>query len=143
LTQIITSSERETELAGKTLASHLGPGDTVALFGELGAGKTAFIRGMAEGLGVKDAVSSPSFAILHEYRGEIPLYHFDMYRVSGWDDLCFTGFFDYLGAGGVCAVEWSENIDGALPENAVRVHMERREENERIIKISGSKEDVI
>ena len=133
---IISNSPLQTELAGKELASTLKKGDVVALFGGLGMGKTQFIRGLAIGLNIKDAVSSPTFALVHEYRGEIPLYHFDMYRVSTWDDLYSTCFFDYLESGGICAVEWSENIEEALPKNAILVSIERMEdENSRTIKI--------
>jgi len=133
---IISNSPLQTELAGKELASTLKKGDVVALFGGLGMGKTQFIRGLAIGLNIKDAVSSPTFALVHEYRGEIPLYHFDMYRVSTWDDLYSTCFFDYLESGGICAVEWSENIEEVLPKNAILVSIERMEdENSRTIKI--------
>ena len=121
LFKIATHNVKETEEAGRRLASRLKAGDVVALFGGLGLGKTAFIRGMAAGLGLRDRVSSPTFALVHEYRGAVPLYHFDMYRVSGWEDLETTGFFDYLDSGGVCAVEWAENIEGALPADAIRV----------------------
>lgn len=136
--EIITTCPVETEHAGEELAVKLKPGDIVAFFGGLGMGKTAFIRGLAKGLGIQDAVSSPTFALVHEYRGKIPLYHFDMYRVSGWDDLYSTGFFDYLDAGGICAVEWSENIEEALPKGFYRVEISRGSgDNERIIKIRG------
>ena len=101
-------------------------------------GKTAFTRGLARGLGITDGVSSPTFALVHEYRGNIPLYHFDMYRVSGWDDLYSTGFFDYLETGAVLAIEWSENIEGALPEDVIRIHISQGDtENERVFQISG------
>lgn len=134
--KIITQSTSETEAYGKQFASRLVRGDVVAFFGDLGMGKTAFIRGIAAGMGITDAVSSPTFAIVHEYNGKIPLYHFDMYRVSGWDDLESTGFFDYLDADGVCAVEWSENVEGALPQRAYIVEIARgKTDNERIITI--------
>ncbi len=129
--QIVTRSVSETEQAGRELAKTLHAGSVVALTGGLGMGKTAFIRGLAEGLGVTDPVSSPTFALVHEYRGRLPLYHFDMYRVSTWADLDSTGFFDYLEIGGVCAVEWSENIEQALPEDAVRVDISRMESDAR------------
>lgn len=127
--QIVTHSAAETVEVGRKLAENLVAGDVVAFFGGLGMGKTAFISGIAQGLCVTDHVSSPTFALVHEYRGKLPLYHFDMYRVSSWDDLYSTGFFDYLEAGGVCAVEWSENIEEALPENTVRVNISRDDEN--------------
>lgn len=121
----ITHSPAETEDFACAFAAGLRPGDVVAFYGDLGMGKTVFIRGLARGLSVTDPVSSPTFALVHEYRGPVPLYHFDMYRVSGWDDLQSTGFFDYLDADGVCAVEWSENIEQALPDRTIRVEIGR------------------
>ncbi len=136
--QFITSSETETEALGERLAKKLKPGDVVALFGGMGMGKTALTRGIARGLGVTEGVSSPTFALVHEYEGRVPVYHFDMYRVENWDDLYSTGFFDYLASGGVLIVEWSENIENALPENAVCVRMSRRGgDNERSISVDG------
>jgi tRNA threonylcarbamoyladenosine biosynthesis protein TsaE len=144
LQRIVTHSADETVEAGHKLAESLVPGDVVAFFGGLGMGKTAFISGIAKGLCVTDHVSSPTFALVHEYRGKLPLYHFDMYRVSSWDDLYSTGFFDYLEVGGICAVEWSENIEEALPENAVRVNISRgdgkeEDDNTRVITIIKGK----
>ena len=111
-------------------------GEVVAFFGTLGMGKTAFVRGMAKGLGIDESVSSPTYALVHEYEGRINLYHFDMYRVDGWDDLYSTGFFEYLEMGGVVAVEWSENIENALPDDTIFVTISVGEnENERIIEI--------
>ncbi|MDR3644474.1 MAG: tRNA (adenosine(37)-N6)-threonylcarbamoyltransferase complex ATPase subunit type 1 TsaE [Clostridia bacterium] len=136
--QIVSHSQKETAAAGAALARRLAAGDVVAFFGGLGAGKTSFIAGMAEGLGVTDPVSSPTFALVHEYRGPVPLYHFDMYRVTNEDDLFSTGFFDYLDSGGICTVEWSENIEGALPTETVRVSIEYGTgENDRMITIEG------
>lgn len=131
--QWITHSAQETEAAGAALARNLGPGTVVAMFGGLGMGKTAFVRGMAAGLGLGAEVSSPTFALVHEYGGSPPLVHFDMYRVSGWDDLYSTGFFDYLDQGAILAVEWSENIEAALPEDAIRVVFERTGDTGRVI----------
>ena len=100
-------------------------------------GKTAFTRGLARGLGADDVVSSPTFALVNEYSGRVPVYHFDMYRVASWDDLYSTGFFDYLDTG-VLIIEWSENIEGALPENALRITISRGEsDNQRIFDIEG------
>jgi tRNA threonylcarbamoyladenosine biosynthesis protein TsaE len=136
LIRITSLSPGETEQAGRELAQGLKPGDTVAFFGGLGMGKTLFIRGLAQGLGIKDPVSSPTFALVHEYRGSTPLYHFDMYRVESYDDLYSTGYFDYLGSTGICAIEWSENIENVLPEDAVRVSIELGAgEDSRIITI--------
>lgn len=132
---VVTRSPAETEAAGETLARTLCPGGVVALFGPLGAGKTQFVRGLARGLGDAGPVSSPTFALVHEYAGACPLYHFDMYRVESWDDLESTGFFDYLEAGGVVAVEWSEHIEAALPPEALRVEIVPVGENERRITV--------
>jgi tRNA threonylcarbamoyladenosine biosynthesis protein TsaE len=136
--KIISNNVDETINIGAMLAKHLKPSDVLALFGDLGSGKTALVRGIAKELGSNDAVSSPTFALVHEYHGIMPIYHFDMYRVSSWDDLYSTGFFDYLENGGICVVEWSENIENALPESAIKVSFEKGEqENERIISIEG------
>lgn len=140
--RIVTRSHRETEEAGFELAGSLRAGDVVALFGPLGMGKTEFIRGLARGLDIIDSVSSPTYALVHEYRGKVPLYHFDMYRVESYDGLISTGFFDYLDSGGICAVEWSENIEWALPENTVFVTIEPGgEEDSRIITIKRGNSD--
>ena len=105
-------------------------------------GKTAFTRGLARGMGFDCHVSSPTFAIVNDYGGNPPLVHFDMYKVESWDDLYSSGFFDYLDMGAVLAVEWSENIENALPENAVRVTIRQgTSENERIITVEGGYTD--
>ncbi|MBQ1453623.1 MAG: tRNA (adenosine(37)-N6)-threonylcarbamoyltransferase complex ATPase subunit type 1 TsaE [Ruminococcus sp.] len=135
--RIISDSAAETERIGERLAAKLNGDEVIALFGGLGMGKTAFTRGLARGLGVDDGVSSPTFALVNEYRGKIPIYHFDMYRVQSWDDLYSTGFFDYID-NGVLVIEWSENIEGALPDNALRVTISRGEHDEqRIFEIEG------
>ncbi len=139
-----THSPEETEALGEKLASVLHGGEVLAFYGGMGMGKTAFTRGLARGLGIPDGVSSPTFALVHEYRGNLPLYHFDMFRVSGWDDLYSTGFFDYLETGAVLAIEWSENIEGALPEGTIRIEISPGDrENERIISISGLQGNLI
>jgi tRNA threonylcarbamoyladenosine biosynthesis protein TsaE len=122
--EYITTTEGETEALAETLAARLKPGDVLAFRGGLGAGKTAFVRGLARGLGVSGQVSSPTFALVHEYGGAVPLYHFDMYRVEDWQSLYSTGFFDYLDSGGILAVEWSENIENALPEGTITITIE-------------------
>jgi tRNA threonylcarbamoyladenosine biosynthesis protein TsaE len=110
----------------------------LAFFGGLGMGKTAFVRGLASVHCPEAQVSSPTFALVNEYGGTPPLIHFDMYRVDGYEDLLTTGFFDYLDMGAVLSVEWSENIENALPENTVRVTIEKGEdENSRIITVEG------
>ena len=132
---VITNSPAETEAVGAALAARLKGGDVVALYGGLGMGKTAFVRGLAAGMKLNAEVSSPTFALVHDYGGNQSLIHFDMYRVSGWDDLYSTGFFDYLDAGAIIAVEWSENIEAALPEHTLRVKIEKLDENRRRIEI--------
>ena len=137
MNRFITNSAEETERLGERIASKLKGMEVIALFGGLGMGKTAFTRGLARGLGADDVVSSPTFALVNEYSGRVPVYHFDMYRVTSWDDLYSTGFFDYLDTG-VLVIEWSENIEGALPENALRITISRGEnDNQRIFDIEG------
>lgn len=137
----VSNSPRETEALGARLARRLNEGRVVAMFGGLGMGKTAFVRGMAAGRGLDAEVSSPTFALVHEYGGRPPLVHFDMYRVTGWDDLYSTGFFDYMDAGCLLAVEWSENVEAALPPDAVRVCFAADGENVRRIEITSSGEE--
>ena len=136
--EFLTWSPEETEALGEKIAEKLTGGEVIALSGEMGAGKTALTRGIARGLGVAGGVSSPTFALVHEYRGRLPVYHFDMYRIESWDDLYSTGFFDYLDSGGVLIVEWSENIENALPESAVRIRLRRGgTDSQRILTLEG------
>lgn len=137
--EFITHSPEETEKIGEALAKSLQPGTILAYRGDLGAGKTAFTRGLARGLGCKETVTSPTYTIVNEYLGgRLPLFHFDMYRLASSDDLWDIGWEDYLDRGGVCVVEWSENVADALPEDAVVVSFTRGEtDNERIITIEG------
>ena len=121
-----------TEEYGRSLAREMKGGMVLALFGGMGMGKTALVRGIAAGLGLSAEVSSPTFALVHDYGGLPPLVHFDMYRVTGWEDLYSTGFFDYLDAGAILVVEWSENIVSALPEDAIRLHISRVDETTRL-----------
>lgn len=137
MTRIITHSAAETEALGSRVAARCTAGTVVAFFGGLGMGKTAFVRGMASVLCPQAEVSSPTFALVNDYGGNPPLVHFDMYRVTGWDDLDTTGFFDYQDAGAILAVEWSENIEEALPADAVRVTIRRLSETEREIIVEG------
>ena len=140
-----TNSEQETEAAGEALAKTLPEGAVVVLYGDLGAGKTAFVRGMARGLGLTDRVSSPTFTIVNEYLGgERPLFHFDMYRLGGPEELFGVGWDDYLSRGGVIAVEWSENIEAAFEGNEIRVRLTRLGDETREIEIEmpGSIEEI-
>ena len=136
----LTHNEIETEALGETLARRLGPGDVVAYRGDLGAGKTAFTRGLAQGLGCRARVTSPTFTIVNEYAGgRLPLFHFDLYRLEGAGDLFDIGWDDYLDRGGVCAVEWSERAEEALPPETVRVTLRRcpEEEGWRSVTVEG------
>lgn len=135
--RILSHSAEDTEKIGARVAEALKGTEVIALFGGLGMGKTAFTRGLSAQLGVEEGVSSPTFALVNEYSGKYNIYHFDMYRVTSWDDLYSTGFFDYIG-NGVLVIEWSENIEGALPEDAVRISITKGEsDNERIFEIEG------
>lgn len=137
--EFLSHSTAETEAAGEALARRLRPGTVLAYQGGLGMGKTAFTRGLARGLGCGDRVTSPTFTIVNEYEGRIPLFHFDMYRLPDADALFDIGWEDYLGRGGVCAVEWSERVEDALPEDTVWVRIRRSPENDdwRIISVEG------
>ena len=135
--EYITHSPEETEAVGAALGKILTPGTVIAYKGDLGAGKTAFTRGLAKGLGCGETVTSPTYTIVNEYlSGRMPLFHFDMYRLSSSDDLWDIGWEDYLDRGGVCAVEWSENFSYAM-EDAVIVNIEKCGENYRRITIEG------
>ena len=136
--KFITGSPEETEQLAERLAATLEGTEVIAMFGGLGAGKTAFTRGLARGLESEDDVSSPTFALVHEYSGKYPVYHFDMYRITSWDDLYTTGFFDYMD-NGVMIIEWSENIEPYLPEKLITVHIVPIGENDREITIEGAK----
>ncbi|MGI5978175.1 MAG: tRNA (adenosine(37)-N6)-threonylcarbamoyltransferase complex ATPase subunit type 1 TsaE [Oscillospiraceae bacterium] len=132
-----THSEAETETLGETLAASLRPGSVVALYGDLGAGKTAFVRGMARGLKSPNRVTSPTFTIVNEYEGEIPLFHFDMYRLGGSDELFGIGWDDYLARGGVCVVEWSENVEDVFDGTEYRVSIDKLSENDRKVTVEN------
>ena len=137
--QTITHSPDQTKALGRKLAQALQGGTVVAFTGDLGAGKTAFVSGMAEGLGIEERVTSPTFTIVNEYEGgRLPLFHFDMYRLGSADELFHIGWEDYLARNGVCAVEWSENVEEALDGDTIRVDISRgQDENTRIITIEG------
>ncbi len=135
--EYITNSPEETEAVGAALGKVLTPGSIIAYKGDLGAGKTAFTRGLARGLGATEQVTSPTYTIVNEYlSGRMPLFHFDMYRLRSSDDLWDIGWEDYLDRGGVCAVEWSENVEDAM-ENAICVCIEKTGDESRRITIEG------
>ena len=137
--QVTTNNAKETEQVGEHLAAYLVPGSVVAFTGDLGAGKTAFVRGMARGLGVTERVTSPTFTIVNEYEdGSMPLFHFDLYRLGSSDELFDIGWEDYLCRGGVCAVEWSENAGGMAEPDWIHVDLRRGStDNQRVITIEG------
>ena len=134
----VSNNEKETEALGARLAASLPEGGAViAMYGELGAGKTAFIRGLGAGLQVKGAVVSPTFTIVNELQGARELFHFDMYRLGSADELFDIGWEDYLNRGGVCAVEWSENVEDAFDGSEIRVSIRKTGETGREITIEG------
>ena len=138
-----TNSPEETEAVGVRLAAVLTPGTVIAYEGDLGAGKTAFTRGLAKGLGAKEQVTSPTYTIVNEYlSGRMPLFHFDMYRLGSADDLWDIGWEDYLERSGVCAVEWSENVREAMT-GAIWVRIEKTGVDSRKITIEGGNGDVV
>ncbi len=138
--EYLSNSEAETEALGEALAGRLTAGDVIAFSGDLGAGKTAFTRGLARGLGVTERVTSPTFTIVNEYLGgRLPLFHFDLYRLGSAEELFDIGWEDYLDRGGVCAVEWSENGEGVL-EDPIRVDIRRgAADDQRVITITGER----
>ncbi len=143
--RVVSQNVKQTENLGKKIASVLKGTEVIAMFGDLGAGKTAFTRGLAFGLSYEYGVSSPTFAIVNEYCGKYNIYHFDMYRITNEDDLYSTGFYDYLDTG-VIIIEWSENIEYALDDTAIRIKIEKTDdENIRVFTIEGldEYEDII
>ena len=138
--EFITNSPEQTEAVGAALGKVLKPGTILAYRGDLGAGKTAFTRGLARGLGYTQPVTSPTYTIVNEYLGgRLPLFHFDMYRLASSDDLWDIGWEDYLERGGICAVEWSENVDDAM-DNAIYITIHKTGEESRKIEIEGGME---
>ena len=134
----LSQTEAETEALGERLAAALPAGGVViAMYGELGAGKTAFVRGLARGLGAEGRVVSPTFTIVNEFYGKRDLFHFDMYRLHSADELFDIGWEDYLGREGVCAVEWSENVPGAFDGSEIRVTIEKTSDTGRKITVEG------
>ena len=139
--QFLSHSTQETEAIGEELAQKLCGGDVLAFTGSLGMGKTAFTRGLARGLGCRGRVTSPTFTIVNEYEGRTPLFHFDMYRLGSSDERFDIGWDDYLARDGVCAVEWSERVSDALPEDTIFVDIARTDEHEdwRTITVTGGR----
>lgn len=137
--EVYSHSPEETECFGEKLGAVLKGGEVISYFGGLGMGKTRFTAGLARGMGIDADVSSPTFALVHEYGGAIPLCHFDMYRINTFEDLCSTAFFDYLDNGSVIAVEWSENIENFLPEEKlIRIEFSRGEnDGDRVLRMCG------
>ena len=134
----ISYSTAETEKIAAEFAKYIKNGDCIAFVGGMGMGKTVFVSGCADVLGIETHVSSPTFSIVNDYGGKFNVYHFDMYRVESWDSLYSTGFFDYLNENSILFIEWSENIDNVLPENTIYVDFSRGEnENERTITVHG------
>ena len=138
--EINTHSVEETEQAGQAIAKTLTPGSVVALYGDLGAGKTAFVRGMAKGLNSPSRVTSPTFTIVNEYSGSLELFHFDMYRLGSSDELFDIGWEDYLARGGVCVVEWSENVSDAFDGTEIRVTIDKLSDTDRKITLEYPQE---
>ena len=138
MAEFISHSQLETEEGGRKLAEKLPGGSVVAMYGDLGAGKTAFVRGMARGMGLSCRVSSPTFTIVNEYLGQRELIHFDMYRLSSADELFDIGWEDYLSRGAVCAVEWSENVQDAFFGDEIVVRIEKLNDTDRKIIIEGA-----
>ncbi|MBP8640740.1 MAG: tRNA (adenosine(37)-N6)-threonylcarbamoyltransferase complex ATPase subunit type 1 TsaE [Oscillospiraceae bacterium] len=139
--EIFTHTVDETELAGQALAKTLTSGTVVALYGDLGAGKTAFVRGIANGLNSPSRVTSPTFTIVNEYSGALELFHFDMYRLGSSEELFDIGWEDYLGRGGVCVVEWSENVFDAFDGNEIKVTIDKLSDTDRKITLEYPQED--
>ena len=137
--QYITHNSSQTVALGERFAKTCHSGDVLAFFGNIGMGKTTFIKGLAHGLGITADVTSPTFSLVNEYRSANKvLYHFDMYRINTWEDLYSTGFFDYLETDAIMAIEWSENIENALPDGFIRVEIKPGDgETERIFEIEG------
>ncbi len=136
--RIMSHNEQDTYKAGNEIAKTLQKGDVICLTGDLGAGKTTLSKAIAKGLNIKEIVTSPTFTIVKEYEGDLPLYHFDVYRMEGIEDMYEMGFEEYLFGEGVCLIEWADKISEILPQNSIWIHMDYGEEiEERIITITG------
>lgn len=137
--EVISHSPEETERFGAEFAAKLEAGTVVAFFGDLGSGKTTFIRGVCRGLNVTDRVSSPSFTLINEYTGKLPVYHFDFYRITDTDELWELGWEEYFYGAGVCLIEWAEHVSDFLPENRIEIHLQHVPENQSAREISISR----
>ena len=135
--QIITESYAETKQIGRALGSLLGAGDIVALYGDLGAGKTAFSQGIAAGMGIEDAITSPTYLVIKVYPADLPLYHIDTYRLEGSEDLVYLGYEEFFFGTGVTVIEWAEKISDLLPEERLDVNIEVMGEFKRKLKFTG------
>lgn len=133
--KFISKSTTDTENFAQEFSKQLKPNDVIAFLGGMGCGKTAFVRGLAKGLNVYGEISSPTFSLVNEYPGKIPLYHFDMYRINDLEDLYSIGFFDYLDLDGILAIEWSENITNVLPQTAIFIEIKKIDDEQREILI--------
>lgn len=132
MTKVIeTHSFEETEALAERLAKALQPGDIIAFYGDLGAGKTTFVRGLARGLKAEEQVSSPTFVLMHIYEGRLPLYHFDAYRLTSWEDFANIGAEEYLYGDGVCCLEWAEIVDSMLPSDYLRINLKTLDDHRR------------
>lgn len=131
--RILTGSEEETVKVGAVIGGKLKPGDVISLNGDLGAGKTYITKGIAKGLGVDDYITSPTFIIVNEYEGRIPLYHFDVYRINDIDEMYEIGFEEYLYGNGVCIVEWGKIVEELMPENTINIDINKIDDNTREI----------
>jgi len=141
---ILSGNPEETFSIGKIIGERLTKGDVLALMGELGSGKTCFTHGVARGIGVpeKYLITSPSFTLINEYRGKINLYHFDLYRLQGLQDMEDLGYEEYLFGEGVSVIEWADKMEDALSEEALRISFKYLDESSREIVISGEKERI-
>lgn len=138
-TEFRTKNEKETLQLGEKVGELLRPGDVVALYGDMGYGKTVFVKGLAKGLGVKDIITSPTYTLVHEHQGRCKMYHFDMFNIDSYEALYTTGFFDLCQSDAVTVIEWSQNIRQFLPDGALEVRFDMSKAGERIISISEDK----
>ncbi len=134
--RMIVSSAEEMQEFGKSVAKTLVPGRVLALSGDLGAGKTTFVQGLALGLGIEDPIQSPTFVYVNQYAGKVPLFHFDLYRMKDVDDFLGMGFFEYFDLGGICVIEWPERIASILPQDVLRICFSHHEKG-RLLEVLG------